>query len=85
MESGIDKRLLKIIRDDLRIEGEDIFHIDGPLDLTFLMKMYGLEGFEHLKETAYLPPQPVPGLSEDYNIFEEIISFFIILIKALRR
>ena len=72
VESGIDKRLLKIIRDDLRIEGEDIFHIDGPLDLTFLMKMYGLEGFEHLKETAYLPPQPVPGLSEDYNIFEEI-------------
>lgn len=72
VESGINKRLLKIIRDDLEIEGEDIFHIDGPLDLTFLMKMYGLEGFGHLKESGYLPPQPVPGLSGDYNIFEEI-------------
>lgn len=72
VESGIDKRLLKIIRDDLSIEEENIYQIDGPLDLTFLMKMYGLEGFDHLKESSYLPPQPVPGLSEDYNIFDEI-------------
>ena len=72
VENGIDKRLLKIIRDDLEIEGDDIFHIEGPLDLTFLMKMYGLEGFGHLKESGYLPPQQVPGLSGDYNIFEEI-------------
>lgn len=72
VESGIDKRLLKIIRDDLSIEEENIYQIEGPLDLTFLMKMYGLEGFGHLKESGYLPPQPVPGLSEDYNIFDEI-------------
>ncbi len=71
-ESGMDKRLLGIIKNDLFIEEEDIFQIDGPLDLTFLMKMYSLEGFDHLKETEYLPPQPVPGLSDDYNIFDEI-------------
>lgn len=72
VESGIDKRLLKIIKDDLSIEGEDIYKIDGPLDLTFLMKMYGLEGFSRLKESDYLPPQPVPELPEDCNIFDEI-------------
>ena len=52
-------RLLKIIRDDLEIEGDDIFHIEGPLDLTFLMKMYGLEGFGHLKESGYLANPPL--------------------------
>ena len=72
VEGGIDKRLLKIIKDDLSIETEDIYQIDGPLDLTFLMKMYGLEGFGRLKESAYLPPQPVPELPEDCNIFDEI-------------
>lgn len=72
VESDIDKRLLKIIKDDLSIEGEDIYKIDGPLDLTFLMKMYGLEGFDRLKESAYLPPQSVPELPEDCNIFDEI-------------
>ena len=30
--------------------------ISGPLDLTFLMKMYGMEGFDHLK--ASLPISP---------------------------
>ena len=72
VESGIDKRLLKIIRDELAIEEEDIYQIDGPLDLTFLMKMYGLEGFDHLKEHSYASPQPVPQLPAECDIFEEI-------------
>ena len=72
VESGIDKRLLKIIRQELSIHDEDIYQIDGPLDLTFLMKMYGLEGFDHLKESAYAKPQPVPELPADCDIFGEI-------------
>lgn len=39
VEEGIDNRLLKLIRDELEIEQEDIYAISGPLDLTFLMKM----------------------------------------------
>ena len=72
VESGIDKRLLGIIKDELLIETDDIYQIDGPLDLTFLMKMYGLKGFDHLKESGYAKPQPVPELPADCNIFEEI-------------
>lgn len=72
VESGMDKRLLKIIEDELLIMDEDIYHIDGPLDLTFLMKMYGLEGFGELKESGYGKPQPVPELPADCDIFEEI-------------
>lgn len=72
VESGIDKRLLKIIRNELSIPAEDIYQIDGPLDLTFLMKMYGLEGFDHLKEHGYEKPQPVPELPAGCDIFEKI-------------
>ncbi len=72
VESGIDKRLLKLIESELCIMKEDIYHIDGPLDLTFLMKMYAIEGFEHLKENGYEPPQPVPELPPDCDIFKEI-------------
>ena len=72
VEEGIDSRLLKILKEDLEIEKEDIYAIRGPLDLTFLMKMYGLEGFDDLKEHSYLPPQPVPELPEDADIFEKI-------------
>lgn len=71
VEAGIDARLLEIIEKELSIQEEDIYQIAGPLDLTFLMKMYGLEGFEHLKKPAFTP-QPVPEMEGEGNIFEKI-------------
>ena len=71
VEDGMDERLLKIIKKELNIEEQNLYEIDGPLDLTVLMKMYGLEGFNHLKTPKY-EPQPVPELPAGCNIFEEI-------------
>lgn len=71
VEAGIDKRLLQILQTELMIEKNDIYHIDGPLDLTFLMKMYQMEGFDALKSQPY-SPQPVPELAADEDIFEQI-------------
>ena len=71
VEAGIDKRLLAIVKKELSIEEEDIFRIDGPLDLTFLMKMYGLSGFEHLKAEKY-EPQPVPEFMGEGSVFDQI-------------
>lgn len=78
VEDGIDKRLLAIIQKELEIEEKDIYDIPGPLDLTFLMKMYGLEGFDHLKSKPYTP-QPVANLAQGANIFEEISKRDILL------
>lgn len=71
VEQGIDKRLLKILKKELQIQQEDIFTIRGPLDLTFLMKVYGMEGFDHLKEEPYTP-QPPKALNMDEDLFEQI-------------
>ena len=37
VEYGIDKKLLKILKNELDIDNEDLFKINGPLDLTVLM------------------------------------------------
>ncbi len=71
IESDVDKRLLKILKKELSVNSQDIFGINGPLDLTFLMKMYGLEGFEHYKAPKYTP-QPVPVLMNEDDIFTNI-------------
>ena len=71
IESNVDKQLLKILKKELSISSEDIFQISGPLDLTFLMKMYGLDGFSHLKTPKYIP-QPVPELMNEDDIFTNI-------------
>lgn len=71
VEQGIDKRLLKFLKKELSIEEENIYSIDGPLDLTVLMKLYGMDGFSHLKTPKY-EPQPVPELPAGCDIFEAI-------------
>lgn len=71
VESGIHKQLLKIIKKELQIADEDIYMINGPLDLTVLMKFYAMEGFEHLKAKQY-EPQIVPKLPPECDIFERI-------------
>ena len=71
VEDGMDKRLLKILKTEFNIKDEDIFSINGPLDLTFLMKMYGLDGFEAYKTEKYIP-QPVPALQNEDSIFANI-------------
>ena len=71
VEDSIDKRLLKILRKELKLGEDAIFKINGPLDLTFLMKVYGLEGFDHLKEEKFTPQQP-KMLDPSRNLFEQI-------------
>ena len=46
VEADMDKRLLNILIKELGMKREDIYNINGPLDLTFFSKMYGLEGYE---------------------------------------
>ena len=71
VEERMDERLLKILEEEFQIKDEDIFKINGPLDLTFLMKMYGLPGFDEFKTKPYIPAQ-VPAMMNDEDIFTQI-------------
>ncbi len=71
VEDGIDKRLLRFLKEELKVAEEDIFKIQGPIDLTFLMKLYGLEGYDHLRYPPYRP-QRHPGIEPGENIFDRI-------------
>lgn len=71
IEDKADKRLLRFLRSELKVAEEDIFEIAGPLDLTFLMKMSGLEGYDHLRYKQPTP-QPVPEIEAGSDIFAAI-------------
>ena len=71
IEDKMDEKLLKILKKEFEVKSDDIYAINGPLDLTFLMKMYGIDGFEHLKTPPY-KPQPVPALVDETDIFAAI-------------
>ena len=71
IEDKMDKRLLDILKMEFDIKEADIFAINGPLDLTMLMKVYGAEGFDQYKTPRY-QPAPVPQFQNDKDIFQVI-------------
>ena len=71
VEASVDKKLLRFLKDELKVAKEDIFQISGPIDLTFLMKMYGLSGCDSLRYEPY-KPQRVPEIEPGEDIFEAI-------------
>ena len=71
VEDKMDEKLLAILKKELKVKDADIFKINGPIDLTFLMKLYGLEGCDDLRYKKYVP-QRVPQIEPGEDIFAEI-------------
>lgn len=72
VEDKTDSRLLGILKKEFDIKEEDIFYINGPLDLTMLMKVYGQDGFDQYKEPKYTPAV-VPAFADtSKDIFQVI-------------
>ncbi|MBQ7562444.1 MAG: RNA degradosome polyphosphate kinase [Lachnospiraceae bacterium] len=67
----IDKRMLKILYRELNCRDDEVYRIQGPLDLTFLMKVYGLSGYDRLKAEPF-KPQIIERLTEEHDLFAEI-------------
>jgi polyphosphate kinase len=55
VERNIDNSLLNVLIKEFDAPRTGIYSIDGPIDLTFLMKMYSLKGFEHQKYKSFIP------------------------------
>lgn len=71
VEDGIDKRLLKFLKKELKIEDNAVFKIDGPLDLTLCMKIDGLSGYNEFRDKKH-NPAPTPEFETPGSIFSKI-------------
>ena len=78
VDDTISKPLFKILKKEFGVKEAEIYKISGPLDLTFLMKMYGMEGFEEHKVAKH-EPAPVPETMTDESIFDQIRNGDILL------
>ena len=67
----IDKKLMKVLLKELNCREEAVYRIQGPLDLTFLMKLCGMDGYDNLRDPEF-SPQPVEELGPDKDIFAAI-------------
>lgn len=91
VEERMNPSLLGFLKDQLEVDDEDVFRIKGPLDLTVLMKIYALEGFDNLRAKKHAPVTNVRLidcedifasirekdilLSHPYESFDPVIDF----------
>ncbi len=71
VREDMDKRLLKVLKKELKVNESDIYEINGPLDLTVCMKLYGLDGFDEYKTPKYTPA-PVLEFMNEESVFDAI-------------
>ena len=71
VEKGMDKNLLVLLQEKFEVVVSDTYEIDGPIDLTFLMKLSSHEGYDNLKYKAIKPVTPTIFREND-DIFQII-------------
>lgn len=70
--AGTNEKLLESIRRPLGLLPQELYEIDGPLDLTAFMDWHNtLENYPHLRDEPFTPRRPL-GLEEGDDIFRTI-------------
>ncbi|ERK28475.1 RNA degradosome polyphosphate kinase [Clostridium intestinale] len=70
VEHNMSEDLLNILKDEQEISDEDIYKINTPLDLTFLMKLYSIKDGEKFKYSE-IKPQKFKELQGDlFSVIE---------------
>ncbi|GAE33426.1 RNA degradosome polyphosphate kinase [Halalkalibacter akibai] len=81
MQEGLmDQNVLNLLLDVLELHPNDVYTFNGPLDLSFLFKLYNelINDHEHLANETLIP-QPAEDLAGHDDIFQAILEKDIIL------
>ncbi len=78
VEEGMNLELLRILQEEMEVQNLETYLLKGPIDLTFLMKVSSIDGYDYLR---YVParPQPIPQFLENNNIFKVIVREDVLL------
>jgi polyphosphate kinase len=78
VEKGMDKKLINILKEEMEVKDDWVFSISGPLDLTVLMKMSFMKGYNHLKHEA-IPTLTYKKWIDEDDLFKVIAKRDILL------
>lgn len=72
-EKAVDPEIKDFLVKILEVEKPDVYHVDGPLDLSAFMKFMRLPGFDSLRDKPWTPQPPADFLGEQ-DIFAAIAT-----------
>ena len=82
--SSASDLMMTFLSERLDIVNQDLFPIDGPLDLTSLFALHGLEGFDSLRDEDW-PPQLTPEIDPAESMFTTIAAGDVLMVHPFER
>lgn len=76
---GASDPMLAFLSEKMLLTNQNLYPIDGPLDLTYLFALHGLEGFDALRDEPW-PAQSTPGIDPAEPMFSTISAGDLLLV-----
>ena len=84
LQANASEATIAFLTETLNTTASDLFLVDGPLDLSFLFQLTGLEGFDDLKDPPW-PAQSHPRIDPAETLFETISTGDLLLVHPYER
>ncbi|MGV3486066.1 MAG: polyphosphate kinase 1 [Planctomycetaceae bacterium] len=84
ISSDASSETVAYLTETLGVTSQDLFLVDGPLDLTYLFQLVSLEGFRSLRSEPW-PPQGSPAIEPAESMFSNIARGDCMLIHPYER
>ncbi|OYP35770.1 polyphosphate kinase 1 [Rhodopirellula sp. MGV] len=82
--SSASEEAVEFLRTAHQLHEEDLYPIDGPIDLSFLFALHGIEGFDHLRDEPW-PAKPHPRIDPEEKMFSTIAEGDLLLVHPYER
>jgi polyphosphate kinase len=82
--AGASDPMLAFLSEKMELQSQDLYPIDGPLDLTYLFTLHGLEGFDALRDEPW-PPQSTPEIDPAESMFSTVAADDLLIIHPYER
>jgi polyphosphate kinase len=76
--------MIGFLSEKMQTRSEDLYPIEGPLDLTYLFTLHGLEGFDSLRDELW-PSQSTPRIDPVESMFTTISGGDLLMIHPYER
>ena len=84
ISSDASNETVAFLTETLGTTSQDLFRVDGPLDLTYLFQLVSVEGFRSLRSEPW-PPQGSPAIEPAESMFSSISREDCVLIHPYER
>ena len=82
--AGASDPMTTFLSENMQLRSQDLFPIDGPLDLTYLFTLHGLEGFDSLRDEPW-PSQSTPEIDPAESMFTTIAGGDLLMVHPYER